>query len=261
VYQPIVSLATGRVIGYEGLVRPAAGSGFANAGVMFAAAEAVGRTVELDRACLEVVADGAANRLRADQFLSINLSARSLEAPDFTVARLLTVLVGLGVRPEQVVLELTERLDPENLEHLRRRIAAFREAGVRIAADDVGAGNAGLRLLSEIEFDVVKVDLSLVQGGPIRDSSLDVLRSIAALAGRWNALVVAEGIETQDELRLVRALGMDAGQGFLLAEPRDGLELEQIDLEALAADDYWVKRLVGVAEQAALGSEPLPAER
>jgi diguanylate cyclase (GGDEF)-like protein len=259
VYQPIVELATGRVIGYEGLVRPAPSSGFANAGALFAAAEAVGRTVELDKACLEVVAGAAASRLRRDQFLSINLSARSLEAPDFTVARLLTLLVGLGVRPQQVVLELTERLDPENVEHLRRRIAALRETGVRIAADDLGAGNAGLRLLSEIEFDVVKVDLSLVQGGPIRDSSLDVLRSIAGLAGRRNALVIAEGIETQDELRLVRALGMDAGQGYLLAQPGEGLDLERIDLEALAADDYWIQRLVRVAEEAAVGE--VAAER
>jgi EAL domain-containing protein (putative c-di-GMP-specific phosphodiesterase class I) len=161
-----------------------------------------------------VIAEGA-RAIPVDRLVTINLSPRTLEAPDFTVPTLLRVLARHELSPERVVLELTERQDPESLEHLRRRMATFRAAGIRIAADDVGAGNAGLRLLSAVQFDIVKIDLSLVQRGALRESSLDVLRSIAALAGRWNSLVIAEGVETQEELRLVRALGMDAAQGYL----------------------------------------------
>ena len=84
----------------------------------------------------------------------------------------------------------------------------------------MGAGNAGLRLLSEIEFDVVKVDLSLVQGGVLRDSALAVMRAIQDLAAQSNATVVAEGIETVEQLEVVRRLGLKSGQGFLLGAAR-----------------------------------------
>ena len=71
---------------------------------------------------------------------------------------------------------------------------------MRLAADDVGAGNAGLRLLAEIQFDIVKIDLSLVQGGDLHDPSHAVLRALQELAARWGATVVAEGVETAEQL-------------------------------------------------------------
>ena len=71
---------------------------------------------------------------------------------------------------------------------------------MRLAADDVGAGNAGLRLLSQLRFDIVKIDLSLVQGGAVREPSLEVVRTLRDLADRWGALVIAEGIETPAQL-------------------------------------------------------------
>jgi EAL domain-containing protein (putative c-di-GMP-specific phosphodiesterase class I) len=104
---------------------------------------------------------------------------------------------------------------------------------MRIAADDVGAGNAGLKLLSQFRFDIVKIDLSLVQEGSERDSSRAVLRSLRDLAGRWGASVIAEGLETANQLRTVRELGMTAGQGYLLARPMPQPDLLRIDIEAL----------------------------
>ena len=95
----------------------------------------------------------------------------------------------------------------------------MKRAGLRIAADDVGAGNAGLRLLSQFRFDIVKIDLSLVQDGAEHDTSRAVLRSLRDLAGRWGASVIAEGLETASQLRTIRELGMTAGQGYLLARP------------------------------------------
>jgi diguanylate cyclase (GGDEF)-like protein len=246
VYQPIIELSTGRVAGWEGLVRPAADSGFADPGAMFVAAEAVGRTMELDEAALEAVARGVPE-LPGGTFLSMNISPRTLEAPEFTVPRLLRLLERWELQPQQIVLELTERQGVEDLERLRRRVEACREAGLRVAADDVGAGNAGLRLLSEIRFDMVKIDLSLVQGGAMRPASMDILRSIAALAGRWQAYLVAEGVESQEQLQTVRSLHMDAAQGYLLGRPADAMEARRLDLDAMLANDYWVKELLRTA--------------
>ncbi|MGH2399647.1 MAG: EAL domain-containing protein, partial [bacterium] len=119
---------------------------------------------------------------------------------------------------------------------LRSNLEACRKAGMRIAADDVGAGNAGLRLLSEIRFDIVKIDLSLVQGGVLRDSALAVLRAIHDLAAESGAAVVAEGIETVEQLKVVRRLGLRQGQGFLLAHPSESVSHDPVDVDVLISN-------------------------
>ncbi|MGZ8819069.1 MAG: EAL domain-containing protein, partial [Mycobacterium sp.] len=193
VYQPIVDLASGRVLGFEGLIRPSPESGFADPASMFVAADTVGRTVELDQACLNTVIAGARS-VRDDQLLTVNISPRTVEAPQFSADTLLTELARNGIAPQRVIVELTERETVEDIARLQANLGALQRAGVRIAADDVGAGNAGLRLLSQFRFDIVKIDLSLVQEGAERASSRAVLRSLRDLAGRWGASVIAEGI-------------------------------------------------------------------
>jgi diguanylate cyclase (GGDEF)-like protein len=232
IYQPIFSMTTGQPIGYEGLVRPAEGAPFADASSLFAAGEAADRTVELDLACLEIVAAGA-ELPNADTYLSVNLSPRTLESGLFHPGDLKAIFRRHGIALERVVLELTERERVEDLEQLRKNVEACRRAGMRIAADDVGAGNAGLRLLSEIHFDIVKIDLSLVQGGTMHDPSHAVLRALQELATQWDASIVAEGVETADQLTVVRSLGISAGQGYLLGRPTNELSLEGVDLAEL----------------------------
>jgi EAL domain-containing protein (putative c-di-GMP-specific phosphodiesterase class I) len=200
---------------------------------MFAAAEAVGRTVELDLLCLEVVAS-AVGALETGTYISVNLSPRTLESSLFRVGELKAIFHRNGIPLDQVVLELTERERVEDLDQLRKNVDACRRAGMRLAADDVGAGNAGLRLLSEISFDIVKVDLSLVQGGALHDPSHAVLRALQELASQWRATVVAEGVETAEQLATIRAVGIGAGQGYLLGRPAPERTSPQLDLDGLA---------------------------
>jgi diguanylate cyclase (GGDEF)-like protein len=234
VFQPIVDLADGRVIGHEGLVRPLAESGFLDPGSLFTVAEACGRTVELDLACLETVTSAAA-RLGLTGYLSLNLSPRTVESEEFGFLAVTTVLARHGIDPERVVIELTERETIEDVARLRRKLEQLRTEGLRIAADDVGAGNAGLRLLSHFRFDVVKIDLSLVHGGTAHGHALEVVRSIHDLADRWGATVVAEGVESADQLRVVRSLGLDAAQGYLLGRPETEPRVAAVDLDELTA--------------------------
>jgi len=236
VYQPIFSLRSGRVIGHEALVRPVAGSGFSDAESLFVAAEVTGRTIELDNACLEVIAAGA-GAIPGDRYLAVNLSPRTLETEEFSATRLATIFGEHGIMPTRLVLELTEREAVEDVERLRHHLEACRQLGFRIAADDVGAGNAGLRLLSEITFDLVKVDLSLVQGGALRESSMAVLRALRELAEQSAASIVAEGVETAHQLEVVRDLGLAAGQGYLLGRPTRELVVEPADIDALIDAD------------------------
>jgi diguanylate cyclase (GGDEF)-like protein len=234
VYQPIFSMTTGRPIGYEGLVRPTDGAPFQDASSLFAAAEAADRTVELDMACLEIVAAGV--HLDDDgTYISVNLSPRTLESNLFHAGELKGIFHRHGIALDRVVLELTEREKVEDLEQLRKNVEACRRAGMRLAADDVGAGNAGLRLLSEIHFDIVKIDLSLVQGGMMHDPSHGVLRALQELATRWQATIVAEGVETAAQLAVIRGLGMSAGQGYLLGRPASAMASDIVDLDELEA--------------------------
>jgi len=255
VYQPIVDLRDGTVLGFEGLIRPGASSPFANPGQLFAAASAAGRTVELDLACYEVVAAGAAN-VDPSQVLTVNLSPLTLEAEDFSTAWLLDVLTRYGISPGRVIVELTEREAITDLERLRRSVASLQRAGLRIAADDVGAGNAGLRLLSQIRFDIMKIDLSLVQDGAQHDSSRAVLRSLMDLAARQGAVAIAEGLETAEQLRALRELGITTGQGYLLGRPGHNLGLAQVDIEALAAGTLIVANAPARVPQSAPDATP-----
>jgi EAL domain-containing protein (putative c-di-GMP-specific phosphodiesterase class I) len=227
-------MTTGQPIGFEGLVRPAEGAPFSDASSLFAAAEAADRTVELDLACLEIVAAGV--RLPNDEtYISVNLSPRTLESSLFHPGELKAIFHRSGISPDRVVLELTEREQVEDLDQLRKNVDACRRSGMRLAADDVGAGNAGLRLLSEIHFDIVKIDLSLVQGGMMHDPSHGILRALQELATRWKASIVAEGVETAAQLAVVRSLGIAAGQGYLLGRPTNTMNDAAIDLVELAS--------------------------
>jgi diguanylate cyclase (GGDEF)-like protein len=234
VYQPIFSLVTGHPVGFEGLVRPTAQSGFADAQSLFTAAEVADRIVELDMAAIETIA-AHVGELAPGIYLSLNMSPRTLETEQFHVGELIGILRRYRLEPSQVVLELTEREAIEDLSRLKLNLERVRAAGIRIAADDVGAGNAGLRLLSEIAFDVVKIDLSLVQRGVLQESSLAVLRGLREMARRSGATVVAEGVETPEQLVALRHLGITSAQGYLLGRAGDRPVAEPVDLDLIAS--------------------------
>lgn len=238
VYQPIIEVASGRVMGVEGLIRPGAATRFDGPAALFAAAEASGRLTTLDLACLETIVAGA-RRLAPNQFLSVNLSPRTVEAGEFGPTALLAILARHRFPPERLVLELTEHQPLLHPERVRRKIDACRAAGVRFAADDLGAGNAGLRLLAEIRFDILKVDLSLVQASAPGGPSRAVLHSVVELAARTSALVVAEGVERQAELTQLTDLGVGAAQGYYLGRPGPLVDVDATDGEMLGPMTSW----------------------
>ena len=130
-----------------------------------------------------------------------------------------------GLEPHQLVLELTEHAT-SRLRHVVREVARLRELGFKIALDDVGAGNAGLELLCSVAVDFVKIDRSVVSNAAHDASALGVLEAVIAYATRTNATVIAEGIENEAQLALVREPAGDAprprvraGQGYLLGRP------------------------------------------
>lgn len=239
VFQPIFAVSDGRPVGYEALIRPFPESGFSDPGGLFMTAELSGRTMDLDLACVETAAAAAAE-LRLTGYLSLNLSPRTLEAREFGPGHMARILARAGIDPGRVVIEITERESIEDLDRLRENVAGLRRLGMGIAADDVGAGNAGLRLLSQVRFDMVKIDVSLIQGGVHQATALEVIRSIRDLADRTGSSVVAEGVETADQLLICRDLGLAAAQGYLLGRPVSEPPRDGVDIEALIANDPWI---------------------
>jgi len=243
-YQPIYDLRTGEAIGIEGLVRPFDESGFADSRSLFLAAEVAGRSVELDRLSMESIAAGA-KLPESSVFLAMNISPRTIETEQFRVTELLMALAPHGIRPDQIVLELTEREAIEDMDRLRENLERCQAEGIRIAADNVGAGTSGLRLLSEIRFDIVKIDLSMVRGGVLRESGMAVLRAIRDIGLHAGAMVIAEGVETADQLEVVRALELTAGQGYLFAPPLGEVQADTLDLKALLAAHAARRKAMG----------------
>lgn len=232
-YQPIVALASGRILGVEGLIRPVAPAPYADAASMFAAAAAGGRLTALDLACADRIIAGA-KHLPADMFLSLNLTPVTLEAPEFSATAMLGILARHGFAPDRLVIEITEHQALTEPARVRERIDACRRAGIRFAADDIGAGNSGLRLLSELAFDVMKVDFSIVQRSASDAPSTAVVASVIEIATRMGALVVAEGVEHASQLPALSAMGVHAGQGHHLGRPGPIEEVvPEVEIEAL----------------------------
>jgi EAL domain-containing protein (putative c-di-GMP-specific phosphodiesterase class I) len=218
VYQPIISLGGLTTLGYEGLIRPVPPAPFENPLAMFDAAASSGHLVALDMSCIETIVAGA-DDLPPGAFLSVNISPRTVESPEFTTPALLSILARHGFDPHRLVLELTEREAIDDVERVRVKLEACRVAGISIAADDVGAGNSGLRLLSELRFEVIKVDLSLVQRIAPGAPSSAVIESVVALAAKTGSLVIGEGVEKAEDVAHLQALGVAAAQGYFFSHP------------------------------------------
>ena len=218
VFQPIVDLATGGTLGYEGLIRPVPPAPYADPTSMFADAEASGHVVPLDLACVDAIV-GAAAKMPKELFLSVNMSPRTIEAPEFSAPAMLNILARHDFPPDRLIIELTEHQPIADLERVRLKLATCRSSGMRLAADDLGAGNSGLRLLSDLHFDVVKVDLGLIQRSSTSAPSSAVVESIVAFASRTGALVIGEGVEREEQVEQLTQLGVTAAQGFLFSKP------------------------------------------
>jgi EAL domain-containing protein (putative c-di-GMP-specific phosphodiesterase class I) len=210
VYQPIVDLDDGRVVGVEALCRFRDGRPPTS---WFRECEQRGLAPDLDLAILEMaLAD--LPRLPAG-YLSLNVSPSTL-----LDERLVDVLLGSGVAGERLVIEITEHSRVTNYARTRRSLEALRAAGVRIAVDDAGAGYATFRHVLRLRPDIIKMDMSITQHINEDPARLALATALVIFAGEIGAVVIAEGAETPSELAALHAAGVSRAQGFALARPQ-----------------------------------------
>ncbi|HEY0000330.1 MAG TPA: EAL domain-containing protein [Actinoplanes sp.] len=215
-FQPLVEIASGRVVGYEALSRGPAGGPWESPAALFAAARAVGREEELDWIC-RASAYRSALAAAADPRLSWFVNMEPTAARTACPADLLPVVAEAGNRL-RVVTEMTERAIAADPSGLLAATAACREAGWGVALDDVGADPMSLALMPFVHPDVVKLDMQMLRA-PGDPHTAQVVAAVAAYAEASGAVVLAEGIETEEHLAVARTMGATIGQGWYFARP------------------------------------------
>jgi diguanylate cyclase (GGDEF)-like protein/PAS domain S-box-containing protein len=219
-YQPIVDLATSRVIGAEALVRWWRGDQVVEPREFLAAAEESGLIVPLgDWVLREACAQGAAWRRSSWNIgVSVNVSARQIAAPGF-IASVAAALADAGLPSEALTIEVNERVLIEGDGLIIERLAELRELGVRMAIDNFGTGYASLAHLRRLPLDIIKIDSSFVAGLGHDDTLTMLTRTVVQVGRDLGLRVIAEGIEQPRQLIALREMGCGYGQGFLVARP------------------------------------------
>jgi EAL domain-containing protein (putative c-di-GMP-specific phosphodiesterase class I) len=224
-FQPIVDLASGRVVGAEALARFKDADGNAiPTERCFLDAHAVDMGVELELAVIRL-ALSCQHRLPEGRYLALNVSPAVLEHDDLAFE----IAAHRTNRP--LVVEITEHQPVEDYVALSASLDRLRSLGVRVAVDDVGSGFASFRHVTRVNPDILKLDRTLVCGiddDPVRQS---LAAAIVAFASDVGAVVVSEGIESESELCCLKGLSVGCGQGFYLARP--GLGAVKADVAEL----------------------------
>ncbi len=217
-FQPIVQMQTGEIIGYEGLIRGPSDSPMHSPLNLFKAARTCNMSVEVEHLCRRITLEKFAE-LQLPGKLFLNVSPECLVQPDVKLGETLGYIHEVGINPERVIIELTESHPTYDYDLLREAVRHYRAMGFVIAIDDLGEGFSSLRLWSEIRPEYVKIDMHFVQGINQDPIKLQFVRSIQEIAEKSGTLVIAEGIETDAELLMIRDLGVAYGQGYKIARP------------------------------------------
>jgi diguanylate cyclase (GGDEF)-like protein len=217
-FQPIMDLSGGTILGYEGLIRGPADSLLHSPINLFAVAKQQGLSLETEMLCRQIVLETfAAQNLPGKLFL--NVSPETLTHPSFKNGQTLAYLENLGIDPKRVIIEITENQPTFDFQAMRNALLHYREMGFQIAIDDLGEGFSSLRLWSELRPEFVKIDMHFVQGVDTDPLKRQFLKSIQQIAESAGTRVIAEGIETGSELMVVCDLGIACGQGYYIARP------------------------------------------
>ena len=218
VFQPIICFEDQKVIGYEALSRGPEGTEYENPYLLFDAAAEAEVLFELDRLCRKKALMNARS-IKPGHSLFINCLPSAVHDPEFRDAYLTSFLNEVKINPVNIVLEITEREAIENYELFKEAVSYYAGLGFSIAVDDTGTGYSGLETLFELKPDFIKVDISIVRAIDKNKVKQELAKALIALSKELNSTVIAEGIETEEELHTLREIGIKIGQGFLFARP------------------------------------------
>jgi EAL domain-containing protein (putative c-di-GMP-specific phosphodiesterase class I) len=227
-YQPIVELATGELHEYECLFRPSMPMLPQSIGSIVQAAIDTDRSIELDVFIVNAIL-AKASRMEAERRtagrppvrLAINLTPASLLDPRFDAATFAATVRNAGLDPRQLTIECTEQQAVADVVHLQKAVRALRRVGFGFAVDDAGAGYASFAMIAALRPTVIKIDRDIVSGISRDDAKQALVEAFVSFGRRIGARLLAEGIEKRADLAMIRDLGVDLGQGYLLGRPSE----------------------------------------
>jgi diguanylate cyclase (GGDEF)-like protein len=218
VYQPIVDLGTGDTFAFEALSRGPRGTSLESPATLFAIADEVDLTVELDRACFRGALRNA-QTLEPVHRLFVNLLPMSFYDSAFIEVEVGNLLSAAGLTPANIVFEITERLAIENFASFKRALANYTAMGFGVAIDDVGTRHSNLETVMSLRPHFIKISDVLVRGIARSTVKREMLRSLRHIAETIDAVMIAEGIEQVEDVVALRELGLRYGQGYYMARP------------------------------------------
>jgi EAL domain-containing protein (putative c-di-GMP-specific phosphodiesterase class I) len=217
-YQPIVELDTGRTVAFEALLRVTGRDGPVPPGDLFGAAASGGWSQALDQVARRSAIIGAAGWL-GDRSLFVNFVPSSIYDPNVCLRTTEQAAREAGIGMDKLVFEVVETERIRDIDHLRRIFARYHAMGARVALDDLGSGYASLAVAAELRPDVVKVDGGVVRRLPDDGDACGFVLEAVTQARSIGAVVLAEGVETQEQAELAVGLGVTLAQGWHFGHP------------------------------------------
>lgn len=213
-FQPIVNTTKREIFAHEALVRGLNGE---SAGFIFSHVTDKNR-YRFDQSC-RVKAIKLAADLQVPCFLNINFLPNAVYNPELCIRTTLETAELCNFPISQIIFEITESEKINDIAHLKKIVEYYKQRGFKTAIDDFGAGYAGLNMLSEIQTDFIKLDMALIRGIDKDSIRQAIVRGVLQVSNEISATIIAEGVETQEELAVLESLGIELFQGFYFAKP------------------------------------------
>jgi EAL domain-containing protein (putative c-di-GMP-specific phosphodiesterase class I) len=237
-FQPLVSVSSRHTVAYECLMRARDKGLDIGAGKLISAARTMGLVHEVDKAAWRSAVRRGKD-LAQDHLLFVNFTPSSISDLKFGLQEAMATCKEHGVPFDHLVFEVTEGEHVGDIKHLERMIASYRAEGAKVALDDLGSGYSGILHLADLLPDYVKLDQGLVQGAYSDYVRSVLLKGITEAAHNLGIQVVAEGVETEDDLKFCIAIDADLVQGYFLAHPAESPK--PVSAESLQTLADWVR--------------------
>ncbi|NRQ44017.1 EAL and GGDEF domain-containing protein [Rheinheimera sp. YQF-2] len=235
-FQPLVALSDGSVWGYEALIRGPSDSALHSPILLFKTAQAFDLLEQLELLCRQISINAFA-AAGVDGLLFLNVNPLLLLTSDHPSGLTKKYIQQAGLEPDRIVIELSEQFQVEDTGLFISAVKHYRDFGFKIAIDDLGSGFSGLKLWSELQPDIVKIDRYFIDQLHLDPIKKAFVKNIIELAKNTQSVIVAEGIETSEELLTCKELGADFGQGYLLGRPDARVKYDALQLAQLLRTD------------------------
>lgn len=231
-FQPIFSSKTGFVFGFEGLIRTFYENEIKSAYYIFDVVKNTLLVDEFDFLCREKVIEDFSKLSIKDKKLFLNINPKSSLSPKFTQGFTLNLLNSFGISPLNVVLEITES-EHASIEELIKLISYYKSIGFEVALDDFGTGYNSMEFLNHLKVDYVKLPIQVVKGISRSNVKWQLVDAISDLCYKLGIKVVAEGVENEEDLKVLLELNIDYLQGFLLSYPSKDAKINKDGIKIL----------------------------